>query len=293
MMRYNLELFKEYEKFDTKLDDKIIQIINNLAQLVGAPTYQKTPNFKEKNSKKAKANWELLRNFKVTKIEKKIDGIEKEMNILREFLNKMTENTYNENSEKILLKIRNFKNDKKNLIIICKYIFEMASTNQFYSEIYAKLYKKLINEFDEMLNECVKNLQTFFDGFEEIIYINSDDDYDKFCDMNELNDKRKAMSYFFMNLMKKNVIDIETILNFIILLHEKIFNLLKQENKHYIIEEYVENIFIFLNNNDSFFENNEKWIKINKDIEQILNFKKSEYPSLTNKIKFKYLDIKE
>ena len=292
-MRYNLELFKEYEKFDTKLDDKIIQIINNLAQLVGAPTYQKTPNFKEKNSKKAKANWELLRNFKVTKIEKRVDGIEKEMNILREFLNKMTENTYNENSEKILLKIRNFKNDKKNLIIICKYIFEMASTNQFYSEIYAKLYKKLINEFDEMLNECVKNLQTFFDGFEEIIYINSDDDYDKFCDMNELNDKRKAMSYFFMNLMKKNVIDIETILNFIILLHEKIFNLLKQENKHYIIEEYVENIFIFLNNNDSFFENNEKWIKINKDIEQILNFKKSEYPSLTNKIKFKYLDIKE
>ena len=292
-MRYNLEIFKEYEKFDTKLDDKIILIINNLAQLVGAPTYQKTPNFKEKNSKKTKANWELLRNFKVTKIEKKIDGVEKEMNILREFLNKITENTYNENSEKILLKIRNFKNDKKNLIIICKYIFEMASTNQFYSEIYAKLYKKLINEFDEMLDECVKNLQIFFDGFEEIIYINSDDDYDKFCDMNELNDKRKAMSYFFMNLMKKDVIDIETILNFIILLHEKIFNLLKQENKHYIIEEYVENIFIFLNNNDSFFENNEKWIKIYKDIEQILNFKKSEYPSLTNKIKFKYLDIKE
>ena len=75
MMRYNLEIFKEYEKYDIKLNDDIIKIINNLAQLVGAPTYNKTPNFKEKNSKKTKVNWELLRNFKVTKIEKKVDHL--------------------------------------------------------------------------------------------------------------------------------------------------------------------------------------------------------------------------
>ena len=296
MIRYGLDFFEQYErsKMDYNVSQEVIDIINNLAQLVGAPSYVKTPNFKEKNhsrNKKHKTDWALIRNFKVTKIEKKIEGIEHDMNVLREFLNKMTNKTYEENLKEIILKIKTF--DKKNLIIICKYIFEMASSNKFYSEMYANLYKTLMGEFEEMGEECLTQLEKFLKTFKEIKYIDPDNDYDGFCDMNEENEKRRAMSQFFINLMKKDVVDNKEIIKIILSLHEQIFEYLKEENNKNIAEEFVENIFIMLHNNKQFFKNNENWGKIENNIEIITSAKKSDFPSLTNKIIFRYLDIAE
>ena len=298
MTWYDLEFFQEYEQNNeislSNVSQKVIDTINNLAQLVGAPSYVKTPNFKEKNNgrnKKNKTDWALIRNFKVTKIEKKIEGIEYDMNVLREFLNKMTEKTYEENLKEIITKVKTF--DNKNLIIICKYIFEMASSNKFYSEMYANLYKTLINEFQEMKDECFNQLQRFLKTFEEIKYINPDENYDEFCDMNEKNEKRRAMSQFFTNLMKKNVIETEEIIKIILSLHEQIFKYLKEPDQKNIIEEIVENIFILLYKNKTCFESHPEWEKIKNQIEIIINAKKSDYPSLTNKIIFSYLDIAE
>ena len=296
MIRYGLDFFEQYErsKMDYNVSQEVIDIINNLAQLVGAPSYVKTPNFKEKNhsrNKKHKTDWALIRNFKVTKIEKKIEGIEHDMNVLREFLNKMTDKTYEENLKEIILKIKTF--DKKNLIIICKYIFEMASSNKFYSEMYANLYKTLMGEFEEMGEECLTQLEKFLKTFKEIKYIDPDNDYDGFCDMNEENEKRRAMSQFFINLMKKDVVDSKEIIKIILALHEHIFEYLKEENNKNIAEEFVENIFIMLHNNKQFFKNNENWGKIENNIEIITSAKKSDFPSLTNKIIFRYLDIAE
>ena len=296
MIRYDLDFFQKYERLniENNVSQEVVDIINNLAQLVGAPSYVKTPNFKEKNhsrNKKNKTDWALIRNFKVTKIEKKIEGIEHDMNVLREFLNKMTDKTYEENLREIILKVKTF--DKKNLIIICKYIFEMASTNKFYSEMYANLYKTLMGEFEEMEEECFAQLEKFLKTFKEIIYIDPDEDYDGFCDMNEKNEKRRAMSQFFVNLMKNEVVDNKEIIKIILALHEQIFEFLKEKNNKNIVEEFVENIFIMLYNNKPFFKNSENWEKIEKDIEKITSAKKSDFPSLTNKIIFRYLDIAE
>ena len=296
MIRYDLDFFQKYERLniENNVSQEVVDIINNLAQLVGAPSYVKTPNFKEKNhsrNKKNKTDWALIRNFKVTKIEKKIEGIEHDMNVLREFLNKMTDKTYEENLREIILKVKTF--DKKNLIIICKYIFEMASTNKFYSEMYANLYKTLMGEFEEMEEECFAQLEKFLKTFKEIIYIDPDEDYDGFCDMNEKNEKRRAMSQFFVNLMKNEVIDNKEIIKIILALHEQIFEFLKEKNNKNIVEEFVENIFIMLYNNKAFFKNSENWEIIEKDIEKITSSKKSDFPSLTNKIIFRYLDIAE
>ena len=169
----------------------------------------------------------------------------------------------------------------------------MASTNKFYSEMYANLYKTLMGEFEEMEEECFAQLEKFLKTFKEIIYIDPDEDYDGFCDMNEKNEKRRAMSQFFVNLMKNEVIDNKEIIKIILALHEQIFEFLKEKNNKNIVEEFVENIFIMLYKNKSFFENNENWEKIEKDIEKITSAKKSDFPSLTNKIIFRYLDIAE
>ena len=251
----------------------------------------KTPNFQKKNYKnrKQKTDWGMIRNFKVTVIEKKIEGIEAEMDILRQFLNKLTDKTYEENTVKIKEKIEKIREDKKNMMIICKYIFEIASSNIFYSELYASLYKDLINEFEEMKELCSKNFKNFIILFENIEYVDPDDDYEKFCDLNEENDKRRAMSKFFVNLMKKQVLSNELMSNFIISLLKNMFKNIKEEGKIKICEEICENLYILLNKNLSYFENQE----IIETLNTIVKIPKKSIPSLSNKIIFKIMDILE
>jgi hypothetical protein len=293
MLKYNLSTFKEVEENmnSLQLSQETIDIITKLAKLVGAPTYVKTPNFKTKNykNKRQKTDWGMIRNFKVTVIEKKIEGIEAEMDILREFLNKIAEKTYKENTIKIKEKIKKIRKDSNNMMIICKYIFEIASSNFFYSELYASLYKELINEFEEMQELCFKNFNNFNILFQNIEYINPDEDYEKFCDLNEKNAKRRAMSQFFINLMKKEVLSKELMTNFILSLLKNMLEKIKEEEKQKICEEICENLFILLNNNLLYFKNDE----ILKILKNITNMKKETTPSLTNKIKFKIMDILE
>ena len=175
------------------------------------------------------------------------------------------------------------------MMIICKYIFEIASSNIFYSELYASLYKDLINEFEEMKELCSKNFKNFIILFENIEYVDPDDDYEKFCDLNEENDKRRAMSKFFVNLMKKQVLSNELMSNFIISLLKNMFKNIKEEGKIKICEEICENLYILLNKNLSYFENQE----IIETLNTIVKIPKKSIPSLSNKIIFKIMDILE
>ena len=56
-----------------ELSMDVIQVINDLAKKVGAPTYNKTPVFKKRNRQPrkkdnmiTKQDWENIRNFKLT-----------------------------------------------------------------------------------------------------------------------------------------------------------------------------------------------------------------------------------
>jgi hypothetical protein len=273
------------------LSQTTLEIIKKLAKLVGAPSYVKTPNFQKKNykNKRHKTDWGTLRNFKVTVIEKKIEGIQADMDILRKFLNKLTDKTYDENTIKIKEKIEKIREDRNNMMIICKYIFEIASTNIFYSELYAKLYKDLICDFEEMQELCSKNFNNFIVLFQKIEYVNPDEDYEKFCDLNEENDKRRAMSKFFVNLMKNEVLSNEIMTDFIISLSQNMLEKIKEEGQVKICEEICENLYILLNGNLTHFKNE----KITENLNFIIKVKKKTMPSLTNKIIFKIMDILE
>ena len=53
--------------------DDILKQINELANRVGAPSYKKTPIFKNKNKKHKKISeedWNAIRNFKKTELKK-------------------------------------------------------------------------------------------------------------------------------------------------------------------------------------------------------------------------------
>ena len=111
--QYGLTNFPSENELDiiNLLSNETIAEINNLASLVGAPTYQKTPNFsKQQRSRRpprqkqiiSAADWTEIRNFKVTELEKKEEGVEKDIDELRGLLNKLTNNNYVNMKDKII-----------------------------------------------------------------------------------------------------------------------------------------------------------------------------------------------
>ena len=112
---YTFEDFNNIQQFSSinELDKDIIQIINDLAKKVGAPNYNKTPVFKKRNRNINRSNisnkdWENIRNFKVTNLNKNEDGFEVTLDQIRINLNKLTDSNFQEiynNINKIMKKV--------------------------------------------------------------------------------------------------------------------------------------------------------------------------------------------
>ena len=88
MTLYYLDDFKAISEQinEISLSQEVVDMINNLAQLVGAPTYVKTPNFKQNGnrSKKKSSDWGLLRNFKATIIQAVIAAFDKSNSMMKD-----------------------------------------------------------------------------------------------------------------------------------------------------------------------------------------------------------------
>ena len=194
-IKYELDDFQRIkdEGFDIILDELTLLTINTLAQRVGAPSYQKTPVFKKKNKPKKQItddDWEIMRNFKNTELNRNEEGIELEMDKIRIHLNQITTENYDEmkgHISNILKEVLKNKFEMEDLIKVGKSIFEVGSLNQFWSKLYAKLYKDLADEFPLMKSICEKNFDSFMDLFQTIRYVSSEEDYNLFCDINKEN----------------------------------------------------------------------------------------------------------
>ena len=100
-------------------------------------------NYRLNREKEKELSWENIRSFKITKIDKK-EGTDKIMNDIRICLNKMSNKNYDTQKTSIfeLLSSMDSESEKEKVAIT---IFDIASTNKFYSEMYAKIYKELID----------------------------------------------------------------------------------------------------------------------------------------------------
>ena len=282
------------------LSEEIQKQIRFLAEKVGAPTYSKTPNFKRSRNKGrpryTPEQWEAMRNFKPTKLEKSEDELTLLIDQMLLLLNKLTEKNYKTISEEIISMMHNLK-DKNNindeLLKLGESIFMIGSNNSFYSKLYAKLYKDLIGHFPFMQDICKENFEKFKKLFDNIEVAISEEDYDYFCKVNKKNEDRRAISHFFVNLMMGGIISLEIISQVILHLISKQKALIRLNDKKKIVDELSENIFIIIYYGYSSLENSKDWETIYNYLERISSISPKTYPSLTNKTVFKYLDIIE
>jgi hypothetical protein len=243
-------------------------------------------------------DWESLRTFHATIIEEKV-GIDVQIDLIRSNLNKMSDKNYQDLKNKIMDVLDTLiENDitDENLLLVSSSIFEIASTNRFYSKLYADLYCELITKYDFMKEVFEKSFHSFIDVFAKIEYIDPDKDYDGFCKVNKDNERRKSLSAFFVNLTLNGLITMEDLLKVVCDLIEKVFSFIDLENKKNEVDEMTENIAI-LCNNKNILESKEIFVLEGKTIEEAIrilaNSKSKTYASLTNKSIFKYMDLIE
>ena len=237
-----------------------------------------------------------MRTFQTTKIEENV-GIDAHIDNIRSLLNKLTDKNYADMLAKIFAVLDTIILDNSNSDDISKVsltIFEIASTNRYYSKIYADLYSDVITKYEMMNGEVEKNLDKFMELFTTIEYVDSKVDYDKFCEINKTNEKRRALCSFFVNLSINNIIPNKTITNITRNLLYQIYILISQEDKKNEADELTENVFI-LYNKELYYEKCDYDLidgqSIIEVIQKIAHSKVKDYKSLTNKTIFKFMDM--
>jgi len=318
-MKYLLTDFQTiaFSGYEYKLPDSVMLIVNKLISETGIvtnsrPTVETSSSesgdsrYKTKgyfsNSKKQKKfpkvenideMWETAKPFKVTKIEKK-EGMDKIINDIRTCLNKISSKNYDAQKESIfelIDKIILEEEDELSVNTIANAIFDIASTNKFYSELYAKLYKEMIVKYVVFENNIHNVINQYKVSVENIQYVDGNVDYDKFCDNNKINDKRKALTSFIVNLMKQNVLEKQQISDIIVYLLDIVFDFVDKEDKKYQIEEITENIYIFITLSFIDLKDDSSWSNIFLKIKDLANFGARGHVSISSRSIFKYMDI--
>jgi hypothetical protein len=295
---YNSILFGTDEQpMNYTLPSSVTDIIKFLSNKFGADVIErekvKKPRFIQKP---VEESWINPSGFKPTTFVEKLVGTDKIMNDIRAALNKISNKNYDANKDAILVFLQDLVNEQKedtekDLVKIGNNIFDIASTNKFFSEIYAKLYKDISEKFPEIFNSILTSfLEGFTNTMNTIMYIDQKDNYDDFCKYNKDNDKRKATSMFITNLVKNNVIQPEVLVNIIQTIQTNLNEYMNQENKVNEVEEIIENIFILLTNNIAFLKSCAN-TEIITFIQTLSKLKPKDLLSMSSRAIFKCLDI--
>jgi hypothetical protein len=318
--KYSLEDYKNilFNGFDYEVPDTVLSIISEIALEVGSPQYIKTPVFAKKDTpkndillnrnnkrKRVKNNeidndeWNSIKNGNQ---EQSWSVVEKDNNIdkIIALLNKLTNATY----ENLVVKMKEIigriieEQNEEEINKISNVIFDIASNNIFYSQLYAKLYADLICSYNTIQSTLENNFDNFINLFNNIEHCDPNKDYNKFCELNKTNEKRKSLSTFFVNLMDAKVISMDKIKNILKMLLFTMNQFIVEENKKGEVDELIENIVILCKKDLLIGCKNEHFVELNgmsivEFISNISHSKTSNYKSLTNKTIFKCMDIME
>jgi hypothetical protein len=241
---YQFVLSPESLAIITKLYGEL-NVSETITKSVDSSESNKSISRRPKSNKSAiDTTWEKCKVFKTTTIEKK-DGVEKNMNDIRICLNKLSESNYEITRTDIFNILKELTEEP--LLKVAELIFDIASTNQYFSELYAVLYKELTVEFPIFKTILPDMLQTrYIEQLSQILFVDMETNFDLYCDNQKLNDKRKALSAFLVNLLKTDLCDTMNILTILSGIIERINTVIDVPDKLYEVEELTENIFIII-----------------------------------------------
>ena len=241
------------------LDPSTVQILNKLKVLLQIP---------------------VIEPLKATVIVKKQSEISKVINLL----NKVTEKTY-EKLKKEIVEIVKSVEKKEDLDKISHTIFNIASSNLFYSVLFSNLYSELVSVNKIFYDIYQEHYEIYFADLSRLAYVDPNLDYDRYCDYVKEIDRLDSNLTFFIQLMKKNIGNMDQLSELCMLIETKIIGLLEEEGKD-LCEKMLSSVAIILKETADF-------LAFNKNLEIIhtLFLTIERHPSITSKMKYKCMDM--
>lgn len=286
--------FKLLEELETQLD---VSEQPQAAVPVAPPRNRGNAYVHSRPKKREEEHWEAVRAFKATKIEQKV-GIEKTVNDVRIALNKMSTSNYEKQKDAVLELVGAYFSSEETVNAadterISKAIFDIASTNKFYSEIYAKLYVELAQlhaVFRDLLAGFVEN---FSQNVGALMYVDPDVDYDGYCLYTKSCDNRKATTTFIVNCLKRGLVSPDKVFAIIRENLVCIDTWVLEEGKTKEVEEIVENLFIVIGSAKDELKKAGEWTPVVDKVKVLAKTKGKSQVSWSNRAAFKMMDLAE
>ena len=279
-----------------KLPENVLQILKTLEASI-VPTEDPKPQVDTNARRKPKQSiggggrvddWNTVRSAKppISKPEVK-GGPEKVIKDIRIALNKFTNKNADVQTELITQLIKQVPTD--DISKMTDMVFDIVSSNGFYSVIYVALYKHLIAEFTFFADKLPDILGKYKDSFNNIVPVDPNVDYDAYCVYTKRNDLRKSMTTFIVNLAKQSVLQTSDIIELISHLENLVLSLAADLAQSNAIEEIVDNLYIIITESKSVLND---WSAANIfHISQLRKQDAAKYAGISTRASFKAMDI--
>lgn len=245
--------------------------------------------------KKAKAKEDEWKRptFKAT-VFAELDNTQVLINEIRTELNKINDANYEAKIpvffEKItqILDLVDFGDDvqlSEKMSAIFNTFFSISISNKLFAKIYATVLVEIHNKFDfgDLIKESIAD---YMRSMQNIVDIDSNVDYDGFCELTTKNNNRKNITNLFCEIAKTGKMDlispdaVQTLANDLV---AHVVAAVEQADKQKEVEEITENIVIIF----SHFKNEFKAGFV-AQFELLASVKK---PGMSSRTKFKYMDL--
>ena len=123
--------------------------------------------------------------------------------------------------------------------------------------------------------------------------MDAQEDYNLFCEYNKQNEKRRALSEFFIICCGYDIIDKNKMQDILINFFEKIEEYKNDASKTDLIGEIVSNLAIIILKGHSFLKTLDKFTIIEKKINEYSSISSKKYTGFSQKIVFKFMDIQD
>lgn len=313
MLTYNTDQYAEIG-FDINgytLPSHVITAITNLAEtlnvnvsitttsIIKSPMNGTRPVRRPKNSRDINSEWKNNEPFKTTDTIQYV-GFEKKIADIRTGLNKLSNKNYDTIRDSIYDHINtilngeegvNLSDDNTGQIVNC--IFDIASNNGFYAELYALLYKDLIKTFAFFENTAENSINRYMQSIELVRYEDSDGDYDLHCVINKENDSRKSLLTFIIMLIRGGILPLTSVNTLVDHLDGLMLLNMSSKSHVFINNEIIENYSVLITKMIPDIFTLDTWSSIYERVKAYTTYNTKEYLGLSSRAKFKFMDIKE
>ena len=251
-------------------------------------------------------DWDNIRSFQATKIEQK-SGLDAIIDKLKLAMSKLTKDKYMLIKDQIVDILNEIIEVEPDLDVLTERIgnimFDIVLSNKTLLKLYADLLADLLGTYVWLRQSLDNRFIKYLDLFKDMKYYDPDKNYDQFCDMNVINEKRKLTSQIFVYLSLNGLIPRLSIYELLVSLLRTMSEYINQPDKKFEVDEIAENMAILFNKDiikavEDADDYDEDLYIINglTIIELITVFAKSkakDYKSLSNKSIFKCMDLVE